>query len=248
MTESKIYGFHAVTAALKNKHRQIFKLYLAPDRHDQRMNTLIELAKAREVSIHELKTETLATDLQDARHQGVMAEVGELTPYHERDLEYLLSLGKKPCLILILDGVTDPHNLGACLRVADATGVDCVIIPKDKSASLNATVSKVASGGAESVPLIRVTNLARTLDALKKQGIWIFGGSDHVSKSLYDLDFKGSVAIVMGSEGTGMRRLTEAACDERFFIPMQGIVSSLNVSVAAGVCCYEIIRQRMTSI
>ena len=155
-----------------------------------------------------------------------------------------MDLSKKPCLILILDGVTDPHNLGACLRSADAAGVDFVVIPKDKNASVTPVVSKVACGAAESMPIVRVTNLARAMDVLKEQGVWIYGAAGEATESLYRLDCKSSIALVMGSEDKGLRHLTREQCDGLFSLPMLGTVSSLNVSVATGICLFEVVRQR----
>jgi len=161
--------------------------------------------------------------------------------------DLLDSLGEKKDLLLILDGVTDPHNLGACLRVADGAGADAILVPKDRSAQLNTTVSKVASGAAETMPFVAVTNLARAMRELQEAGVWLIGTADDSEKTIYDIDFTGPVAIVMGAEGEGMRRLTRETCDELVSIPMLGGVESLNVSVASGVCLYEARRQRMLS-
>ena len=181
--------------------------------------------------------------LLNENHQGIIAQAASL-PNTEKDLRQILTNPKKRILLLILDGVTDPHNLGACLRSADAASVDAVILPKDNSARVNQTVCKVASGATESVPVITVTNLARTLTLLQSENIWLYGAAEEASKNLLEIDFKRNVAIVMGAEEKGLRRLTKQYCDELFAIPMQGHVASLNVSVAAGVSLFEVVRQR----
>ena len=181
--------------------------------------------------------------LLNENHQGIIAQAASL-PNTEKDLRQILTNPKKRILLLILDGVTDPHNLGACLRSADAASVDAVILPKDNSARVNQTVCKVASGATESVPVITVTNLARTLTLLQSENIWLYGAAEEASKNLWEIDFKRNVAIVMGAEEKGLRRLTKQYCDELFAIPMQGHVASLNVSVAAGVSLFEVVRQR----
>ncbi len=180
-------------------------------------------------------------------HQGVVASVRPLPEYNESNIISLLEKSKKPGLILILDGVTDPHNLGACLRSADAAGVDFVLIPKDKSASITPVVSKVACGAAESIPLVRVTNLARAMELLKEHGVWIYGAAGEAQSSIYQLDCSSTIALVMGAEGEGLRRLTRERCDGLFSLPMLGSVSSLNVSVATGISLFEVVRQRVTA-
>jgi 23S rRNA (guanosine2251-2'-O)-methyltransferase len=179
-------------------------------------------------------------------HQGVAARVQAIEQVHSLDelLENLEASGTAQPLILVLDGITDPHNLGACLRVADGAGAHAVIAPKDHAAGINATVAKVASGAAETMPYFMVTNLARTLNELKERNIWIIGTSDDADKTIYEVDLKGPVALVLGAEGAGMRQLTRKTCDDLVSIPMQGAVESLNVSVASGVCLYEALRQR----
>jgi 23S rRNA (guanosine2251-2'-O)-methyltransferase len=181
----------------------------------------------------------------DAVHQGVIAEVSALSAFTEADLDTLLLESNTPICLLILDGITDPHNLGACIRSADAAGVHCIITPKDNSARITPIVSKVSSGATEVVPLLQVTNLARTMDKLKQAGVWLFGAAGEAEKTIYAIDFKGPMAIVLGAEGSGLRRLTRDHCDELFSLPMYGSVSSLNVSVATGICLYEAMRQRM---
>lgn len=244
MTENIVYGIHAVKSLLTQKHRVTKLVYINQDRLDKRMQEIITLAEKRAIKIEYLKESTLEQKFKDIVHQGVIAEASPLRSYTEYDIVELLEQKSGNALILILDLVTDPHNLGACLRSADGAGVDFVIIPKDKSVGITPVVTKVACGAAESVPLIKVTNLARTMDLLKQHGIWIYGATDEASASLYQLDLKSSIALVLGAEGEGMRRLTKERCDGLFSIPMYGIVSSLNVSVATGVSLYEAVRQR----
>lgn len=244
MNECYIYGLHAVNALLANPHRKTKTLYVRTSRLDERMKSLIQTAEAHHIPIKRMSLDEMNKRFPDVNHQGVIAQARPLPEYGERDIEYLLKASRQPALILILDGVTDPHNLGACLRSADGAGVDFVIIPKDKSAKLTPTVSKVASGAAESMPLVRVTNLARAIMTLKEHGIWIYGAAGEATKSFYHLDLTVPSAFVMGSEGKGMRRLTRERCDHLFSLPMSGSVSSLNVSVSTGICLYEALRQR----
>ena len=244
MSEQYVYGVHAVMALLANRYRTTNTLYVNQERLDQRIQDVLTIAEQNKIPVERFSAQKMNQRFAEFAHQGVVASAAELPSYSEGDLNQLLSLSKQPCLILILDGVTDPHNLGACLRSADAAGVDFVIIPKDKNASVTPVVSKVASGAAESVPLIRVTNLARVMEHLKQQGIWIYGAALETTESIYSLDCKTSIALVMGAEGKGMRRLTRELCDGLFMLPMKGAVSSLNVSVATGICLYEVVRQR----
>jgi 23S rRNA (guanosine2251-2'-O)-methyltransferase len=246
MSENHIYGLHAVAQALDNPHRSLSMLYLNQERMDERIQSLIEKALARAIPLTKLSQQALNKRFPDAVHQGVVAAVKPLPEYREADLLPLLSASHSPALILILDGVTDPHNLGACLRTADAAGVDFVVIPKDKNASITPVVSKVACGAAESVPLVRVTNLMRVITLLKEQGVWVYGAADKAVTSIYQLDVSSSMALVMGAEGSGLRHLTREVCDGLFSLPMHGEVSSLNVSVATGVSLYEIRRRRDT--
>lgn len=245
MTKHYVYGLHAVMAALNNPHRQVSMLYINQDRTDARLNEILAIAVKQNISIQSLSSVLTVEKLSDVAHQGVIANVTELPAFTERDIQTLLETANKPCLILVLDGVTDPHNLGACMRSADAAGVDFIIIPKDKSAGLSDVVSKVACGAAESVPLVRVTNLVRAINALKDAGVWVYGAAGEATNSIYTLNCTVSVAMVMGAEGDGMRRLTRESCDELFYLPMQGSVSSLNVSVATGISLFEVIRQRV---
>lgn len=245
MTDQYVYGVHAVTSLLNNRYRKTKKLYVNQERIDARMQDLLQLASQADIPIEYLSIQKMNQRFADIVHQGVVATAGQLPEYGEGDLERLLASSKQPALILILDGVTDPHNLGACLRSADAAGVDFVIIPKDKNVGITPVVSKVACGAAESVPLVRVTNLARVMESIKKQGIWIYGAAGEAECSLYNLDCRIAIALVMGSEDKGMRHLTRQQCDGLFALPMLGAVSSLNVSVATGVSLYEVVRQRM---
>ncbi len=244
MSEQLVYGVHAVCALLANPHRRINKLYVSQDRLDKRLQDVLDKAEKAQIPIEKLSSQKMNQRFSEFTHQGVVASAIPLPNYGESDLLSLLDSCKKPGLILILDGVTDPHNLGACLRSADATGVDFVIIPKDKSASVTPVVSKVACGAAESVPLVRVTNLVRAMEILKEHGVWIYGAAGEAEHSLYQIDCSGTIAVAMGAEGEGLRRLTREHCDGLFSLPMLGSVESLNVSVATGVSLYEVIRQR----
>ena len=201
----------------------------------------------RSVRIERLSAQDMNQRFADVTHQGIAAAVAPLPELGEVDLAELLEASKQPCFILILDGVTDPHNLGACLRTAEAAGVDFVVIPKDRNASITPVVSKVACGAAELMSVVRVTNLARAIDALKEAGVWVYGAAGEATQSLYDIDCRGAIALIMGSEGDGLRRLTRDRCDGLFALPMVGTVESLNVSVATGVCLYEVLRQRTIS-
>lgn len=247
MTEH-VYGVHAVMALLTHRHRPIKKLYVSQERLDKRMQAILNLAEQENIPIEKLSMQLMSQRFAHLVHQGVVADAGPLPEYGERDLLSLLEQCKQPCFLLILDGVTDPHNLGACLRTADAAGVNFVLIPKDKSATITAVVSKVACGAAESVPLVRVTNLVRAIETLKQAGVWIYGAAGEAENSLFCLDCKIPMAVVMGAEGEGLRRLTREHCDGLFALPMLGSVDSLNVSVATGICLYEVVRQRRALI
>jgi 23S rRNA (guanosine2251-2'-O)-methyltransferase len=245
MSEHWVYGLHAVNALLMNPHRTTHALYVSEERSDKRVQVALDKAQEAAIPIEFLSAKTMNQRFSTYVHQGLVALASGLPDYQESHLVPLLESSNKPALILILDGVTDPHNLGACLRSADATGVDFVVIPKDKSASITPTVSKVACGAAESVPVVRVTNLARALSILKEHGVWIYGAAGEAQTSLYQTDCSSSpIALVMGAEGDGLRRLTRSHCDGLFSLPMHGSVGSLNVSVATGVALYEVIRQR----
>ena len=237
-----LFGFHAVGVRLKTAPRSIIEIYFEPTRRDARMRQFIERATEAGVRLIEADGMRLAKLAGSHGHQGVAARVEPLAQTHS--LDDLLDTIDGPPLLLVLDGVTDPHNLGACLRVADGAGAHAVIAPKDHAVGINATVAKVASGASETVPYFMVTNLARTLNELKERSIWCIGTSDGTSKTIYQADLKTPVALVMGAEGEGMRQLTRKTCDELVGIPMRGAVESLNVSVASGVCLYEALRQR----
>lgn len=243
MKSKMIFGFHAVTARLRHEASSVEEIYIDAERHDRRMQELLRTAKAANVRIIQADDQRLSNMVGTRRHQGVVAKAGELSL--ARNLDELLDAIDGPPLLLVLDGITDPHNLGACLRVADGAGAHAVIAPKDRAVGLNATAAKVASGAAENVPYITVTNLARTLRELKERGIWLIGTTDDAEKTIYEADFSGAAALVMGSEGEGMRRLTRESCDVLVSIPMFGSVESLNVSVASGVCLFEARRQRL---
>jgi len=237
-----LFGFHAVGVRLKTAPRSIIEIYFEPTRRDARMRQFIERATEAGVRLIEADGMRLAKLAGSHGHQGVAARVEPLAQTHS--LDDLLDTIEGPPLLLVLDGVTDPHNLGACLRVADGAGAHAVIAPKDHAVGINATVAKVASGASETVPYFMVTNLARTLNELKERSIWCIGTSDGTTKTIYQADLKAPVALVMGAEGEGMRQLTRKTCDELVGIPMRGAVESLNVSVASGVCLYEALRQR----
>lgn len=238
-----IYGIHAVKALLQSDPQRFIEVFILKGREDKRLMLLIKEIEDNGISVQIANRQWLDTKAEGAVHQGIIARVREGRQYQENDLPKLLENLDQPFL-LILDGVTDPHNLGACLRSADAAGVHAVIVPRDRSAQLNATAKKVASGAAETVPLIKVTNLARTMRLLQEQNIWIVGTAGEASHSLYQSKFNGPIALVMGAEGEGMRRLTREHCDELISIPMAGSVSSLNVSVTTGICLFEVVRQR----
>ncbi|MBT0728844.1 23S rRNA (guanosine(2251)-2'-O)-methyltransferase RlmB [Rosenbergiella nectarea] len=239
----KIFGIHAVQALLERQPQRFQQVFILKGRDDRRLQPLIQALESQGITIQVATRQWLDEAAEGAVHQGILALVKPGRQYQEGDLPDLLEKLEKP-LILILDGVTDPHNLGACLRSADAAGVAAVIVPKDRSAALNATAKKVACGAAETVPLIRVTNLARTMRLLQEYHIWIVGTAGEADHTLYQSKMTGGMALVMGAEGEGMRRLTREHCDELISIPMAGSVSSLNVSVATGICLFEAVRQR----
>lgn len=236
-----IYGLHAVEAALRNNGEHVLQLWVQQGRNDGRIRALIEMATSAGVSVETISTDKLSGKCNGERHQGVVARVrgGSRKRVELDDL-----LERESLLLLILDEVQDPHNVGACLRSADAAGADAVIVCKNRSPGLTPVVIKVASGAAEHTPYIQITNLARTLEKLRDADVWIVGTSDDSETSLYDCETTKRMAVVMGSEGDGMRRLTREGCNELISIPMQGSVSSLNVSVASGVTLFEL-RRRM---
>ena len=243
MTLQILFGFHSITVRLKTAPTSIVELHVDPARRDQRMRQCVERAREAGVRIVDSSAERLQQLCGSHRHQGVVARVQAVVRSHS--LDDTLDAVDGPPLLLVLDGVTDPHNLGACLRVADGAGAHALIAPKDHAVGVNATVAKVASGAADTVPYFMVTNLARTLNELKERSIRIIGTSDDADHTLYDLDLGGPVALVFGAEGSGMRQLTAKTCDQLVRVPMRGAVESLNVSVASAVCLYEAVRQRM---
>jgi 23S rRNA (guanosine2251-2'-O)-methyltransferase len=237
-----IHGFHAVVGRLRSRAEAVREIYVDAVRQDRRSRELQALAQAKGVRVIAVEAKRLDGMAGGGRHQGVVARVEAVKlPTH---IDEVLEGLAEPPLLLILDGVTDPHNLGACLRVADGLGAHAVIAPRDHAAGLNATVAKVASGAADSVPYIMVTNLARTMRELKERGIWLIGADERAERDLYAIKLDGPIAWVLGAEGEGMRRLTRETCDELARIPMLGRVESLNVSVSAGICLAEARRQR----
>lgn len=238
-----IFGIHAVQSILKTSPQRVKELLVVKARQDARLQKLLNLADQHGVAIQWSSTQNLDA-LVNGRHQGVAALCKEGETYNETYLASLVEQQGQNAFFLMLDGVTDPHNLGACLRSADGAGVQAVIVPKDNSVGLTAVVSKVASGAAETIPLVVVTNLSRTLKNLQQQGVWAVGTSGEAEQTIYDVNLTGPLVMVMGSEGSGMRQLVSNHCDFLVKLPMAGSVSSLNVSVAAGVCLYEAVRQR----
>ena len=245
-TPKVLFGFHAVGVRIKTAPQSVLEVFFDVARRDARMRQFTDRAREAGVRLIESDGLRLAKMAGSHGHQGVVARVNPVAQVTSLDelLEQFEASGVAAPLLLVLDGVTDPHNLGACLRVADGAGAHAVIAPKDHAAGINATVAKVASGAAETMPYFMVTNLARTLGELKERTIWCIGTSDDAPKTIYDVDLKGPVALVLGAEGEGMRQLTRKTCDELVSIPMHGAVESLNVSVASGVCLYEALRQR----
>lgn len=245
MTDKRhiVFGLHPVTALFERHPQRIQRLLILQGREDQKIKTILQLAKQNRIRSEFLSRSELDQLAHGENHQGVIAFTTPAKTFSEDDLENLLSEIKKP-LLLILDGIQDPHNLGACLRSADAAGVHAVIAPRDKAVGITPAVSKVACGAAETVPFIQVTNLARTMKFLQNQGVWVYGAAAEATKNLYEGEFTGPTAIALGAEGTGLRRLTQDHCDVLLKIPMQGTVTSLNVSVATGVFLFEALRQR----
>lgn len=238
-----IYGLNSLTALLSANASSVQQLFVDKKRNDKRINTILELAKNAGVSISYEDRNRLDDLSQNGNHQGVAAQCEMPSTHDEAMLDSLLEKNQQP-LLLVLDGVQDPHNLGACLRTADAVGVDAIIIPKDRSVSITSTVVKVASGAAFTVPVVAVTNLSRSIRHLQELGVWFVGTDGASEQSLYDIKLTGAIALVMGAEGSGLRRLTKELCDFLVHLPMSGTVESLNVSVATGVCLYEALRQR----
>lgn len=244
MKSELIFGLHAVQSLLKSAPQRIEQLHLLRSRDDQRIQKIHHLAQAQGLSVQLRSRKDLDALCQDGNHQGAIAFAKAGQRFDEDYLYSLLDGLQQPPFLLVLDGVTDPHNLGACLRSADAAGVQAVIIPKDNAVGLTETARKVACGAADSVPLIPVTNLARCLQHLQERGLWLVGTSGEATDTVYQTQLTGPLALVMGAEGSGLRRLTKETCDFLAKIPMAGSVSSLNVSVAAGICLFEAVRQR----
>jgi 23S rRNA (guanosine2251-2'-O)-methyltransferase len=239
-----IFGIHAVFALLQTQPERVIRLCFQQDRDDKKLAPILSLAKKHGIAIDRVSRLELDRMTQTAHHQGIVAFCNKAKVYTERDLTSLLANVAGPPFVLILDGVQDPHNLGAAIRSADAAGVHVIIAPRDKSVGLTPVVCKVASGAVETVPFVQVTNLVRVLEELKAQGIWIYGAEAKAQQTLYQADLSGPLAIALGAEGTGLRRLTQEHCDVLLQIPMQGSVPSLNVSVATGVFLFEVVRQR----
>ncbi|WP_159821577.1 23S rRNA (guanosine(2251)-2'-O)-methyltransferase RlmB [Colwellia sp. 20A7] len=245
--EEIVFGIHAVNALLKHAPERFIEMWLLKGRDDERLLPIINLARKYGIATQLVQRRVLDEKSDSEQHQGVIARVKPGKILTENDLDDIISATEKrgiPPFLLILDGVTDPHNLGACLRNADAAGVQAIVVPKDNAAKITSTVRKVAVGAAETVPLIQVTNLSRTMKHLQQMGVWIVGTAGETDTCLYDVKLSGPMALVMGAEGKGMRRLTRENCDQLVKLPMAGSVSSLNVSVATGICLFEMVRQR----
>src|SRR5215475_12490274 len=247
MKSETIYGLHAVRSMLTRHPDRVRAVKFAERRDDPRTREIEELARKGGRPVQRIDARALTQLLgADVAHQGVIAEIEPLPPWTEDDLIAALETAKDP-IVLVLDGVQDPHNLGACLRTADACGALAVVVPKDRAAQLNATARKVAVGAAETTPVVSVTNLARALKLLKEAGLWVIGADADGPKLAHEADLKGGVALVLGAEGTGLRQLTRQTCDLIVRLPQLGAVESLNVSVAAGMLLYEAVRQRMSA-
>ena len=242
MNTAVLFGFHAVTVRLKTAPESIVEIHIDASRRDARMRQFLERAREAGAKLIESDDQRLNRLSGGPRHQGVVARALPLKSQHS--LDQVLDAASGTPLLLVLDGVTDPHNLGACLRVADGAGAHAVLAPKDHAVGLNATVAKVASGAAETVPYLMVTNLARSLNELKERDIRIVGTTADAELTIYDIDLTGPLALVLGAEGSGLRQLTRKTCDLLVRIPMAGAVESLNVSVASAVCLFEALRQR----
>lgn len=241
--ENYIFGYHAVVSALKTFSKAVKCVYLQSKQQDKRAQEVIDLANYNKVPVKHLSRDQLNKIDQKANHQGVMADVKYPGNYNESHINLILERHKDKAIFVILDGVQDPHNLGACLRTANAAGAHAVIVPKDKACGITPTVYKVASGAVGITPVIQVTNLCRTIQFLKKSGVWVYGTDEDGSQTIYQSKLNPPLALVFGGEGKGLRRLTKESCDLVFKIPMKGVVSNLNVSVALGVCLFELVRQ-----
>jgi 23S rRNA (guanosine2251-2'-O)-methyltransferase len=239
-----IAGINAVASALEHDLEHVREVLIEAGGKNARLTEIEETARRRDVSVRRIPLQSLEGIVGNLRHQGVIARYEAAKPTDEKELPGLVEAAGGKALVLVLDGVQDPHNLGACLRSAAAAGVTAVVIPKDKAAPINATVRKTSAGAADRIPVVSVTNLARTLRALQELGVWIYGLDGAATQAIHEIDFTGNVAIVMGGEGEGMRRLTREHCDGLVKIPMPGEMESLNVSVATGVALFEVVRQR----
>ncbi|MGB3724669.1 MAG: 23S rRNA (guanosine(2251)-2'-O)-methyltransferase RlmB [Glaciecola sp.] len=239
-----IYGIHSIASVLENEPERLLEIMVAKGRNDDRMNNVVNIARKHKISVQFVQRKTLDDKSKGEQNQGIIARAKPARVLDEADLDVILDK-QTSVFLLVLDGVTDPHNLGACLRNADAAGVHAVVVPKDNSVTLTPVVRKVAVGAAETVPLIQVTNLSRTLKHIQQKGVWVIGTAGEADQLIYNTQIKGSTAIVMGAEGKGMRRLTRENCDELVKLPMAGSVSSLNVAVASGICLFEVVRQRL---
>jgi len=239
-----VFGLHAVRSIADQHPERIVEVYAAKERQDAVLQGLVSRIQSMGVRPQFVPKATLDKRAEGGNHQGIVITALAAPTLTEHDLPSLCEQAGAKALFLVLDGVTDPHNMGACLRTADAAGVTAVIVPKDNSATITPTVRKVASGAADAVPWVQVTNLARALRTLQEHQVWVYGTAGEATQAVYDVNFSGAAAIVMGAEGEGMRRLTRETCDELVRIPLAGTVSSLNVSVAAGVCLFEVVRQR----
>lgn len=242
--DNLIYGLHTVQKLLALTPEHVIEVWCDQRRQDQRLVTIQKDLEVIDISWHRVNRADLDKMVGDVRHQGVVARCQKIKTKGEADLTAFIDTLSGDGLYLVLDGVQDPHNLGACLRSADAAGVNAVIVPRDRAAPLTATAIKVASGAAQSVPFFQVTNLARVLRELKNRGVWLIGADSEAGQDLYQLDLTGPIALVMGAEGSGLRRLTKQHCDHLASLPMAGVVESLNVSVATGICLFEAVRQR----
>ena len=245
--DATICGIHSVQAVLNNKPEYVLEVWIQKEKENNRLQNIHNHCKELGVNVRFVEKITLDNKVE-TQHQGICATVKSTGVYQKTELISFLDSLASPPFLLILDGITDSHNLGACLRSANAAGVDAIILPKDKSAKVSATVSKVACGAAEVTPIITVTNLSRTMALLKKRGIWLFGAAGEAKLSIFETQLPDALAIVMGAEESGLRRLTSEQCDELIKIPMFGSVKSLNVSVATAICLFESVRQRMTLI
>lgn len=238
-----LYGIHTITSLLTNYPERLIRLYCLDDKHEKNRENIIQQAKKNNIPIEWQTRAALDRMTEGENHQGVAALCDKTRSYTEQDIVGLLDTARPP-LVLILDGIQDPHNLGACFRSADAASVNFIIAPKNNAVGLTPTVSKVATGAVEFIPFVQVTNLIRAMEILKEAGVWIYGADGEATQSLYESNFTSATALVMGAEGAGLRRLTREHCDVLLQIPMHGRVASLNVSVATGIFLYEVVRQR----